>query len=183
MSIRILSGVSGSGKTTRAQAVYSSHLRKSADEFFFNPKTRQYEFDPTKLQEAHADCLNRFMKALAYGWPIVIDNTNCSAWEISPYVAIAAATDPSIDIAIDVLCVAPDVAFKRTSKLGIALTTIEAQYGRLTTMVMGHLSDHWNVRLFDDNGEKVDRGYLLNQVAEYAIRKADKAFSATVQGA
>ena len=91
----IMSGVSGSGKSTSAAKLASKLgdvLIVSADNFFNTDEG--YMFDPSKLPQAHQDCFRRYLNAL--GWDdtgvsipyntIVVDNTNLSAWEISPYL-------------------------------------------------------------------------------------------------
>jgi hypothetical protein len=62
----------------------------SAD--FFFETNRGYEFDASKLGEAHAQCLRLFLTFLRDERPLVIvSNTNLSAWEIAPYYQCAIA--------------------------------------------------------------------------------------------
>jgi predicted kinase len=88
----ILSGISGVGKSTYARDNFPGALRFSADDFF--SRSGEYKFDPTKLGEAHANCFKRFLAHLAIenvDMTLVVDNSNCEAWEIAPYVLAANA--------------------------------------------------------------------------------------------
>jgi len=85
----ILSGVSGAGKSTYAERLLNETqgIKVSADHYFTRPDG-SYHFDPTQLGAAHADCFRRFItylqSDLLYSC-ILVDNTNLSAAEISPY--------------------------------------------------------------------------------------------------
>ena len=80
----ILSGLSGSGKSTYASAL--GGVVCSADDFFVNDDG-SYVFNPTKLQDAHAYCFRSFLEALqGTNETVVVDNTNTRVEEISPYV-------------------------------------------------------------------------------------------------
>ncbi len=113
----VMSGVSGSGKTSYAKnlalgAKNAGALAAivSADDYFMvrDPENYgvvklpvQYKFDASKLSEAHAICFRLFMSHLQSGEAyrpsesitrlIVVDNTNLSAHEIAPYMLAAAA--------------------------------------------------------------------------------------------
>lgn len=98
MKIYIMSGVSGSGKST-----YASSLAKpedltvvSADHYFMEDGV--YRFDPSRLGQAHARCLHNFIAALNqnerepdHDRVLVVDNTNTTELELAPYVAVSAA--------------------------------------------------------------------------------------------
>lgn len=85
MSVIILSGVSGSGKSFYAKCINPSVI-VSADAFFM--QDGEYKFDSSKLGDAHADCFRRFIDAVSNADNkvlIVVDNTNISEVEIAPY--------------------------------------------------------------------------------------------------
>ena len=90
----ILRGVSGSGKTTFAEYLVSM-LNKSyeceifsADNYFY--KNGKYEFDASKLSEAHSQCKQNTKGAMKDAVSLVIvANTNTSEWEYKPYVDMA----------------------------------------------------------------------------------------------
>lgn len=103
--VAIMSGVSGSGKSTFASEHFLGEFEGrngtltlcergvlvSADNFFLTPE-EEYRFDATKLTEAHADCFRRFIIALQEKHElVVVDNTNTTIHEINPYVLGAEA--------------------------------------------------------------------------------------------
>ena len=91
----LLRGVPGSGKSTLGEIIMMcpgssrDHMVLSADDFFID-RDGNYNFDPTKLKEAHNDCLvkcaermkNEFVK-------IVVANTFTQEWEMEKYYEIA----------------------------------------------------------------------------------------------
>ena len=98
----IMRGLPCAGKTHTALTIsnyaddHCEVVRVSADEYFYN-EHGEYKFDPGKLPQAHGEC---FRKAVSWATTtvlptrsrlIVVDNTNISAWEISPYMALAQA--------------------------------------------------------------------------------------------
>jgi predicted kinase len=94
MKVILLSGISGSGKSTYASLLRGHVIRCSADDFFH--RNGGYHFDSSQLGRAHGDCLKKFAENLAkpdYVKPeyLVVDNTNLTALELAPYVALAFA--------------------------------------------------------------------------------------------
>jgi len=90
--IYIMRGLSGMGKTTKARELAGTRGDiVSADHYF--TKAGEYQFDPSKLAEAHGDCFRRAMHYLDArdSQCIVIDNTNISNIEVAPYVLLAQA--------------------------------------------------------------------------------------------
>src|SRR5271165_5244264 len=95
--IVILSGVSGSGKSTVAieLALVAELSGKksqicSADQYF--ETVNGYKFDRTKLGDAHSFCFGSFLAAIQRGVEmIIVDNTNTSATELNPYMLGASA--------------------------------------------------------------------------------------------
>jgi len=111
MKVKILRGISGAGKSTYTRAHYPNAYVVSADLFFIDPQGN-YNFDASKLGEAHASCFKNYIKALIDGQDlIVVDNTNTTAWECSPYVAGACAYGYEYEI-ITLEC-DPDIAANR----------------------------------------------------------------------
>ena len=91
----ILRGISGSGKSTLAHQIGEGGLVLSTDEFW-GPN---YEFDLRRLREAHEWNKQRAFEAMRQGvTPLVLDNTNCSAYEARPYVEEALRCGYSIDV-------------------------------------------------------------------------------------
>ena len=86
----ILSGPSGCGKSTWAATNYPDADVCSADNFFVDPETGEYKFDPTKLAEAHSVCFSKFVHWLRHSdRDIVVDNTNLEYWERRNYENVA----------------------------------------------------------------------------------------------
>jgi tRNA uridine 5-carbamoylmethylation protein Kti12 len=99
MQLVIMRGPSGAGKSTKARELIEEYLDQnpdatthicSADDFFVNNKTGQYEFDAKKLGQAHAWCRGQARAAMALKTDLVIiDNTNTQKWEYEPYLELA----------------------------------------------------------------------------------------------
>ncbi len=105
-------GVSGCGKSTYVAREFPEAFVVSADHFF-ELDEGEYAFDPNKLDEAHQDCFRRFHEAIDREEPlIVVDNTNITRAEVSPYRLAAAAAGYDVQI-ITLLC-DPKVAAART---------------------------------------------------------------------
>lgn len=99
----IMRGLSGSGKTTLVNKLSDTLWRNhswdsftvSADHFFM--KNGKYQFNPTQLSDAHADCFRQFLNLLDFskqcvalrpeveGVVIFVDNTNTQLFELTPY--------------------------------------------------------------------------------------------------
>jgi predicted kinase len=95
----IMRGVSGAGKSTWVKKNYPHAHVVSAD-LFFQGEDGKYNFDASKLGEAHAWCLRHFVELVCAGMrvDIVVDNTNTSAVELAPYAAVAAAFGLDVEI-------------------------------------------------------------------------------------
>jgi len=88
----IMRGISGSGKTTYAHKNYPDAVFCSADDFYVDPLSGVYDFDPAKLGEAHLYSWRKAHEAMMSGAPlVVIDNTHTQLWEMSPYIQMGAA--------------------------------------------------------------------------------------------
>src|SRR5262245_10531054 len=97
----VLSGVSGSGKSTYAKKILndSSHGNVaivSADDYFMIGG--KYQFDPLKLSWAHGECFRKFLLVIdrdgrcsSAANIVVVDNTNTTSEEIAPYMLGAQA--------------------------------------------------------------------------------------------
>lgn len=59
----------------------------SADLFF--QRDGQYQFDPTRLGEAHAYCMDAFKTCIDLNVDVIVDNTNLSKREYQKYVDYA----------------------------------------------------------------------------------------------
>ncbi len=112
--VKIVSGVSGSGKSVlvgKLMLAYTTSLGltfeeiaklpksdkratcalASADLYFMGPGG-SYNFDASKLSEAHGACFKEYIEAMQNRTEyIVVDNTNTTAEEIAPYILGAQA--------------------------------------------------------------------------------------------
>ncbi len=91
-TVYIMRGVSGSGKSTIAREIAQDFDGKihSTDEYFVD-ESGQYNFDRTKLGEAHKANFEAFKASLQHELPVVIvDNTNTKRWEFENYTKEAA---------------------------------------------------------------------------------------------
>ena len=107
MKVIILRGPSGSGKTTWQKKNHPTAWVCSADSYFMkdgyagtvlHPKS-VYDFDPRKLPEAHALCMETFLEGIKHKEPvIVVDNTNTRTWEWDKYKSIAELCGYEVDV-------------------------------------------------------------------------------------
>jgi len=91
----VMQGVSGSGKSTLAHKLAKIFGEQgvvvSADDFFRHGGA--YNFDASKLGEAHDDCFRKFLGALTNDTlqVVIVDNTNTLATDAAPYMRAASA--------------------------------------------------------------------------------------------
>jgi predicted kinase len=81
----IIRGVSGSGKTTLAHSICPNVV--SADDYFM--VGGQYQFDASKLPQAHSDCFRRFKELVSSGQKVAVANTFTKEWEFEEYKQFA----------------------------------------------------------------------------------------------
>jgi predicted ABC-type ATPase len=91
-TVIILRGCSGSGKTTFTDFLLENKnnvVEICADNYFI--KNGEYNFDPSKLGEAHQQCKIEFKNSLEDSSVdcIVIANTNTKDWEFEYYESMA----------------------------------------------------------------------------------------------
>lgn len=88
-------GAPGSGKSYLARTVidrtmagdYSNHIF-STDDYFYDNRTKQYNFKRQLLSQAHDTNQLRVAQRALNGWsPIIVDNTNMKLWEMFAYVS------------------------------------------------------------------------------------------------
>lgn len=95
----IIRGLPGSGKTTIAKTQFPNFVNYEADMFFID-ESGNYNFDKTRLQDAHNWCIESARKALGEGKDVVVSNTFTRLYEIQPYVNMAI----EFNIPIQVIC-------------------------------------------------------------------------------
>ena len=83
----IVRGIPGSGKSTFAKTLSDNHYE--ADMYFLDQESN-YNFDGTKIKNAHAWCLDRVKTDMAVAREkIVVSNTFTQEWEMEPYFELA----------------------------------------------------------------------------------------------
>jgi hypothetical protein len=93
-NLYIVRGLPGSGKSTFARSIAKPYQIFEADQYFM--KRGKYNFDPTKLRDAHDSCkqrvVNRMRESLfnsIFFRNIVVSNTFTQDWEMKFYRNIA----------------------------------------------------------------------------------------------
>ena len=123
----ILRGPSGAGKSTYAKQHYPHASVVSADHYFM--VDGEYRFNPSKLSQAHAVCLRNFVDNLQSGQDItIVDNTNCTVAEVTPYAALALAYGHTLKI---VTFVGDWQIAARRNVHGVPDATVESQASRI----------------------------------------------------
>jgi predicted kinase len=123
-TMTIYRGLPGSGKSTLALAEIRRAPKlsalASADHYFHLPRRSGgdracglsgghsscprpapgagYDFNPAELVHAHGFCLRTVVDGVHHGLDVFVDNTNTSAVELAPYVALAQAYGYRVDI-------------------------------------------------------------------------------------
>ena len=93
----IVRGIPGSGKSTFAKMlVGEDFLVCEADKYFIDKETGEYNFDFTKIKEAHKFCqdtVETYMKDSLvndqFYREIAVSNTFTQEWEMEPYLELA----------------------------------------------------------------------------------------------
>lgn len=91
-NLYLLRGLPGSGKSTLSTQLGGSHFE--TDKYFVG-ENGEYNFDPSKLKEAHQWCQDLVANAMILNHTtdenetIVVSNTFTQEWEIKPYMDMA----------------------------------------------------------------------------------------------
>jgi predicted ABC-type ATPase len=156
--VDIVSGVSGSGKTMlvgKLMLAYTQSLGLTFDEIarlprsdkrataalcsadlFFQGEGGSYNFDASKLSEAHGACFKSYIESMQNRTEyICVDNTNTTAEEIAPYILGAQAYGYTPEI--HTIIVPPTsenvVRLSDRNRHGVSPNTIAAQLERLAS--------------------------------------------------
>jgi predicted kinase len=93
--LTLLRGLPGSGKSTFANFIWNDYAICEADKFFYD-KEGNYNFDASKLRQAHEWCRQEVETRMVensitpqYYPEIVVSNTFTQEWEMEPYFKLA----------------------------------------------------------------------------------------------
>lgn len=95
VTLYLIRGIPGSGKTTFAESLFYASLVDrvfEADQFFIDNEG-EYKFNASKLGEAHTYCQNNTRYALKAGWNVAVSNTSTTEKEVETYRKIAEECD------------------------------------------------------------------------------------------
>jgi len=91
----LVRGLPGSGKSTFANHIWNEYAVCEADKFFYD-KEGNYNFDPSKIKDAHAWCKNEVETRMKdhqingqYYPEIAVSNTFTQEWEMKDYYDLA----------------------------------------------------------------------------------------------
>ncbi len=91
----LVRGLPGSGKSTFATHICNEYAVCEADKFFYD-KEGNYNFDPSKIKDAHAWCKNEVETRMKdhqlnpqYYPEIAVSNTFTQEWEMKDYYDLA----------------------------------------------------------------------------------------------
>ncbi len=164
----IMRGLPGSGKSRYVKGLAAENkcsvVIASADHYHYLPQPdnpdgsmapRRYEFKPENARKAHDSCLLEFIKYINQGWGlIVVDNTNCSAWEISPYYRLAEVHGYEVEI---VWLQAPLEKCMARGLHNVPLATVENMRNR---MEREELPSWWKRRVFVEQEDGTQNEYV-----------------------
>lgn len=88
----LICGAPGAGKTTLADTIcmnLSRFVSYEADDFFTSEDGNTYNFDKSKLPDAHAQCRKDCEEALDSNFNCIVSNTSTRTRDIETYKAIA----------------------------------------------------------------------------------------------
>jgi len=91
----LVRGLPGSGKTSFATHIWNEYAVCEADKFFYD-KEGNYNFDPSKIKDAHAWCKNEVEVRMIdhqnneqFYPEIAVSNTFTQEWEMKDYFDLA----------------------------------------------------------------------------------------------
>jgi predicted kinase len=84
----LLRGVPGSGKSTTAKELFPNYTHLEADIYWYDEQGN-YNFDITKLHQAHQWCEKEVETAMDWKLNVVVSNTLTTEKELKPYYELA----------------------------------------------------------------------------------------------
>ncbi len=85
-TLTLIRGLPGSGKSTLAELLsyQDNHIHYETDMYFI--KDGVYQYDASKIKDAHMACQRHVRSALANAWNVIVSNTFTQMWEMRPYL-------------------------------------------------------------------------------------------------
>ena len=83
-TLYLIRGLPGSGKSSLAQDLENIAIRVEADDFFLDHEGN-YNFDATKLKQAHEYCYEKASEYLKLEYSVVVSNTSTTEKEVRRY--------------------------------------------------------------------------------------------------
>ena len=93
----LIRGLPGSGKSTLAQTLSAFHIE--ADMFFVDD-CGLYQYDASRIEEAHLWCQDQAEQQLSLGNDVVVANTFIRRWEMKAYQQMAIRHNAEIEIRV-----------------------------------------------------------------------------------
>ena len=144
--VMILCGVSGSGKSTYAARAAKGGWEICSADHFFMKEGGKYDFNPSKLGEAHSSCFRRFIDLMSQYSYIIVDNTSTTALEVAPYYLAAKAFQ--FDVQISHIKASPAEAAARNIH-SVPLHVVLAQDERIKDM-LANLPPYWDIEVREE---------------------------------
>jgi predicted ABC-type ATPase len=86
----LIRGVPGSGKSRLARSMsHATRYFYEADQYFIDPVTKEYKFDPSRIALAHRWCQDMARRDLKGGIDCIVSNTSTTEREVETYAKIA----------------------------------------------------------------------------------------------
>ncbi len=98
--LKLVRGLPGSGKSTYAKNLLAKgvcQVHYEADTFFMTNEGF-YDFDATKLYQAHKWCYDKVKQSLSLGLDVVVSNTFTRKREVRPYQELCAELGCELEI-------------------------------------------------------------------------------------
>ncbi len=100
MKLIIISGLPGSGKSTKAKEILFSDDTASTrhvEADMFHTIGTVYNFDPKYVGDSHQWCQSQVAYHLRRGHNVIVSNTFTKRWEFMPYIDLAQRYDATVE--------------------------------------------------------------------------------------
>ena len=86
-TLYLVRGIPGSGKSTFAK--HLDGFLREADMYFINREDGSYNFDPSKIKDAHNWCRQEVESIMKEEENVIVSNTFTQEWEMDAYYQLA----------------------------------------------------------------------------------------------